>query len=719
MGAGRKTQTFMIHGSVPASHPNSHSARNLSKTHLGGVIFGCTNITMKECLSKQLFGLPAQHFSYVKNICPGLPLFLFNYSDRKLYGIFESASPGQLNINPYGWTSDGSERTQYPAQAQIRVRLQCQPLLEAQFKPIIVDNYYSQHHFWFELDHAQTSKLTSLLASLAVAPGAPVPWNTVMQRTIFRALPSCDTREESEGFVPLALEAEHLKQSSQKSDTRELDSSLDRNNQPLEAQLDTKQVHQEEKNLICKKLKELALKCNVNSICQDLSLSGDVEDTTKMNDLHLDDKSYPGKQMPADEEKTAIVSDMSDMHLDHKSFPGKPVPGDVESTTVVNGMNLEDKCYPGELMGLEDKNEQIPCLLPEYSSTVAQLVQEVKELKLFNINQSQKMVHLEQKLVQAEMEIQWLKGRLILEPESNTLVNEEVIESFDGLPLDPSESIFLFGGCNGQLWLSALDSYYPSQDVIKSLRPMSSVRSYASVAQLNGELYVIGGGNGQTWYDTVESYCPANDQWTQRPSLSQNNGSLAGATANNKIFAMGGGNGFECFSKVEMLDLDVGRWIRTRSMMQKRFALAAAELNGVLYATGGYDGNDYLNTVERFDPREHNWTKIASMNTKRGSHSLVVLNEKLYALGGFDGTTMVSSVEIFDPRLESWMIGEPMNCPRGYSAAAVVGECIYIMGGVKGMMRVVECYKEGQGWHETKSKAIGKRGFFSAIALSP
>lgn len=104
--------------------------------------------------------------------------------------------------------------------------------------------------------------------------------------------------------------------------------------------------------------------------------------------------------------------------------------------------------------------------------------------------------------VQAEMEIQWLKGRLILEPESNPLVNEEVIESFDELPLDPSESIFLVGGYNGRFWLSALDSYYPSQDVIKSLRPMNSVRSYASVAQLNGELYVIGGGNGQIWYDT-------------------------------------------------------------------------------------------------------------------------------------------------------------------------------------------------------------------------
>lgn len=105
--------------------------------------------------------------------------------------------------------------------------------------------------------------------------------------------------------------------------------------------------------------------------------------------------------------------------------------------------------------------------------------------------------------MQAETEIQWLKGLLILEPESNpSLVNEEVIESFDELSLDPSELVFLFGGYNGQTWLSSLDSYYPSQDVIKSLRPMNSVRSYASVAQLNGELYVIGGGNGQIWYDT-------------------------------------------------------------------------------------------------------------------------------------------------------------------------------------------------------------------------
>jgi len=52
----------------------------------------------------------------VKNIDPGLPLFLFNYTNRRLHGIFEAASKGRMFIDPYGWTNDGSERTLYPAQ---------------------------------------------------------------------------------------------------------------------------------------------------------------------------------------------------------------------------------------------------------------------------------------------------------------------------------------------------------------------------------------------------------------------------------------------------------------------------------------------------------------------------------------------------------------------------------------------------------------------------
>ncbi|GKC50722.1 development/cell death domain-containing protein, partial [Tanacetum coccineum] len=160
-------------------------ARDLGKVQLGGVIFGTTNATINECLSKQLFGLPGPHFVYVKKIEPGLPLFLYNYSDKTLHGIFEAASLGQMNIDPYAWTLEGSQRTPYPAQVQIRVKLHCRVLTENQFKPIIADNYYNPHHFWFELDHAQTNKLLSLLSTQALSgPRATLaPHSTIKPKT--------------------------------------------------------------------------------------------------------------------------------------------------------------------------------------------------------------------------------------------------------------------------------------------------------------------------------------------------------------------------------------------------------------------------------------------------------------------------------------------------------------------------------------------------------
>lgn len=183
------------------------SSRNLTKTQLGGVVFGCTKDTIKECLSKHLFGLPYNHISYVQKIDTALPLFLFNYSDRKLHGIFEAAGPGLLNINPYAWTSNGSDRTSFPAQVgllffpmisiytfnlflfcfqvQISARLQCEPLSEEQFKPAIEDNYYTCHHFWFELDHLQTNKLICLLTSFALKPKPPLSTCTPQNRQLF------------------------------------------------------------------------------------------------------------------------------------------------------------------------------------------------------------------------------------------------------------------------------------------------------------------------------------------------------------------------------------------------------------------------------------------------------------------------------------------------------------------------------------------------------
>ncbi|CAI9102999.1 OLC1v1001408C1 [Oldenlandia corymbosa var. corymbosa] len=152
---------------------SSVSARNLTKSELGAVIFACKNFTISECKKNNLFGLPSGHFSYVRNVTPGLVLFLFNCSDRKLHGIYEAISPGQLSINPHAWTGNSKESTAYPAQVRVRVRNQCSPLSEEQFGPVIADNYHDSSNrnlFWFELDRTQTRKLLELFLRSAL-PG--------------------------------------------------------------------------------------------------------------------------------------------------------------------------------------------------------------------------------------------------------------------------------------------------------------------------------------------------------------------------------------------------------------------------------------------------------------------------------------------------------------------------------------------------------------------
>jgi hypothetical protein len=234
---------------------------------------------------------------------------------------------------------------------QVRVRLQCKPLHENQFKPIIADNYYSQTHFRFELDHAQTSRLISLLASLAVAPGTSVTQSAAKWRTSFQALPQNDAGGKVKGFKALALEIEHSNHSNQKSDSTDVASSFDEDNRPLEAQLDAKLVEQDEKNVILMKLKELALRCEH----QDLPTLGFVDDTAVMNGIQLEDEAFPI------------------LRCEHQDLP---MLGFADDTAVMSGIQLEDKTFQGKPTGVEEEKEESPHSSAECQSTIAQVIED-------------------------------------------------------------------------------------------------------------------------------------------------------------------------------------------------------------------------------------------------------------------------------------------------------------------------------------------------------
>lgn len=81
-----------------------------------GAIFMSSRTTKEECLARKLFGLPLASADFVQNVRSGMILFLFEYENRKLYGVFEAVSDGNIDILPHAFRSSGKS---FPAQVSI------------------------------------------------------------------------------------------------------------------------------------------------------------------------------------------------------------------------------------------------------------------------------------------------------------------------------------------------------------------------------------------------------------------------------------------------------------------------------------------------------------------------------------------------------------------------------------------------------------------------
>ncbi|XP_065871744.1 uncharacterized protein [Euphorbia lathyris] len=774
MGAGRKKET--VHAAdkyLPPLGANSiDTARNLAPNDLAAVIFGCKHNTIEECFANELFGLPYAHHVYVRNIKPGLPLFLFNYSDRKLHGIFEAVCPGRLNINPHAWTEDGSDSSHYPAQVKFRIRTHCQPLREDQFGSIIAKNYYASRLFWFELDKNQANKLISLFSS------SPMTLKEINHhRTLFgsnvrgKQQLQCQIHDNEEKQKKEVVYANTSSGISYSSVVRNKNSSVACKDQSY-VKMGTYE-HKPDKAW------SLLGDSNVSdSSCPTIAVVGTSQKTWS----GLFDKETVPDAKSRTEDSKIPTSELTDSYWDQPNSQWEPSPYNHVSeapigddcgncgAVVVGDTRLEaddfglpqeqnkrpwssscgspswDDSWDEEKQPAEVHKNELDCeyslyasmanmvLLengleevaddvksrgttvsdvepPEFRSMLSKLLLEVQELKESQSMQSQKISLLEQELITSRHEIQELKDTQKMLKSSN---------------LNLGDLIFIAGGFDGSAWFSSLDSYSPFEDLRKPLASMSSSRAHASAVNLNGQLYVLGGMQGHCLYDKVESYNPTSNKWVSHPPLNQKKGHTASVSLENKIYSIGGGSEVDHYAEVEMLDVNAERWIPVRSMLEKRYAPAAAELGGVVYVVGGYNAMGLLDSVERYDPREPAWAKLANMTSRRGFHSVVVLNDKLYALGGFDGQKMLSSVEIFDPRLGFWISERSMRTGRGYFGAFVIRDAIYAMGGLSGtpelseelgVIDTVECYKEACGWQLTDLKGVGKRSFFAGAVL--
>ncbi|KAI5440724.1 hypothetical protein KIW84_010264 [Lathyrus oleraceus] len=127
-----------------------------------GAIFMSNRSTLKECFERSLFGLPDTFSGFVKNVKAGMILFLFEFEERKLYGVFKAITDGGMNIVPHAYASSGK---QYPSQVKFTTILHCDPLFEDEFCDVIRDNYFSTYKFNFGLCKDQIEGLMWLFNS--------------------------------------------------------------------------------------------------------------------------------------------------------------------------------------------------------------------------------------------------------------------------------------------------------------------------------------------------------------------------------------------------------------------------------------------------------------------------------------------------------------------------------------------------------------------------
>ena len=131
-----------------------------------GFIFGCSSQTMDECLGRGILGLPTHMKAAASCIKQGSSIFLFNVTDKLLFGIFEALTPARSNIVPTAFSKNPKATTSpFPIQIRVRVSLECPPVEDTDPVLNVILRTRGRQGRIGPLTHAQAEALASLMAN--------------------------------------------------------------------------------------------------------------------------------------------------------------------------------------------------------------------------------------------------------------------------------------------------------------------------------------------------------------------------------------------------------------------------------------------------------------------------------------------------------------------------------------------------------------------------
>ncbi|KAG0561927.1 hypothetical protein KC19_9G104000 [Ceratodon purpureus] len=751
MGAGRQTQTYL----VPASGgPSGGGAigpppqRNLGKTDLGGVIFGCTHVTMNECLTKNLFGLPAQHIKYVQHIRPGMCLFLFNYSGRLLHGIYEAVGDGALNIDPTAWT-EGRGKTQFPAQVKFKIRQSCSPLSEPVFKEAILDNYFSEIKFTFELTISQKDHLLSLFTknmqgltksfssntpSQALKIGGPVKGLKKVgdsedpgaaKRKTF--MPSIGNAWQKVGPVDSGKESsDDVKSYSFHHSGKLIEEAFETSSENLfnasKPASGTRDGTSDDNPSVYPEVSRQKGDYAAYGVASFQGQSSDVKNVDAGNgdfDKNEFDKAArqrsileklqrldPSRADISQQQQPTVIEkfqglnitsvDQSQQRDNSQSGFQYSTYNEVDSTggTVVAitprkmhadwERHAEEKAAHEQAVLREDR-DRLWVTTSAVDMNTARVFKRSLEVSANTIAQMR----------QDSREFH----RLLIELRARTdqqLEQQKTLERLltTNAMLEQSQASMAAELAKVRLEMSELKSQINilnTHGEVQSNKHLSTSRPYAGSPVSGAQLVpqaphelYILGGLADVWLDSVVGFSPHSNQLKNVSPLLAPRSYAASSILHGYIYLYGGGDGTSWSDSVERYNRASDMWEICPSMAIKRGSLGGATVRDKIYALGGGNGAISFDDTECYDPVVGIWTASAKMLERRFCVASAELNGVIYALGGFDGQNYLMSVERFDPREGLWTAIAPLSIRRGSLSAAVLNEKLYALGGFDG-----------------------------------
>ncbi|KAI3783446.1 hypothetical protein L1987_42528 [Smallanthus sonchifolius] len=500
--------------------------------------------------------------------------------------------------------------------------MQCKVLTESQFKPIIVDNYYTSNHFWFELDRAQTNGLFSLLSSLAFSyPRTILTPNNTTKRTTF--------------FPSVEVVSSHLKSAK---------------NLPVSIKQAKTFNTLTEKDVICMKLKELALNRKLvapfSADCKDEPVVSRLTVEKKEDSLTNSSKTHPMiSQLILKVEELMASKAMQKAKINHLE----------ENMDFLQQKLVKAQAEIKKLKGMCNMTELETCVgLQEYSDLKA------NEVSLDDVSIL---------LVGGYNGGSWLSSLDCYSPSQNLTkslnpMNTErcyaAVSKLDG-------ELYVFGGGTCGQWFDTV------ADRWTTCPPLNRKNGSLAGATVNDKIYAVGGGNGVDCYSTVEMLDFDVGSWIPARSMLEKRFSLATAELNGALYAVGGYDGKHYLRTAERFDPRERSWMKIKSMSTMRGCSSMVIFNEKLYVLGGYDGKAMVSTVEIYDPKRGSWVFGEPMNHPRGFSAAAVAKDSIYIIGGLkSGDEINDTVECYKEGRGWEMTNANYACRRCFLSAAAL-----------------------------------------------